>query len=90
MAAFYNNDSSISDDVQLDMESTSAAGPNVLKKVENRTFEAQRLSHLPARHPVYMEFENISYSVREGGICSGICARNKGELLCTQLKCIVL
>ncbi|XP_072049420.1 ATP-binding cassette subfamily G member 4-like isoform X2 [Amphiura filiformis] len=72
------NQYSQSDDVQLDMDSECGqlrGGPSVLKKVENRTFEAQRLSHLPARHPVYVEFENISYSVREGGFCS----RNKGN-----------
>lgn len=75
MAASYRIDSSLSDDVQVDMEIGGGSGAPPLKKVENRTFEAQKLSHLPSRHPVYVEFDNISYSVSEGSFFS----RNKGE-----------
>ncbi|XP_033100228.1 ATP-binding cassette sub-family G member 1-like isoform X2 [Anneissia japonica] len=53
----------------------AAATNGVLKKVDNRTMEAQKLSHLPNRNPVSLEFRNISYYVKEGGFM----CRNKGN-----------
>ncbi|XP_071807055.1 ATP-binding cassette sub-family G member 4-like isoform X2 [Asterias amurensis] len=56
---------------QVDLELDQALWHRaILKKVENRTFEAQKLSHLPARQPVHIEFNNISYTVKEGSIWS--------------------
>ncbi|XP_022107453.1 ATP-binding cassette sub-family G member 1-like isoform X2 [Acanthaster planci] len=48
-----------------------------LKKVQNRTYEAQKLSHLPTRQAVHIEFSNITYTVREGSVWS--CRRGKGN-----------
>ncbi|KAM9812303.1 ATP-binding cassette subfamily G member 4-like [Syngnathus typhle] len=40
-----------------------------LKKVENQITEAQRITHLPKRSPVDLEFINISYTIQEGSCC---------------------
>ncbi|XP_071957764.1 ATP-binding cassette sub-family G member 1-like [Antedon mediterranea] len=53
----------------------ATATNGVLKKVDNRTMEAQKLSHLPNRNPVSLEFRNISYYVKEGGFM----CRNRGN-----------
>ncbi|XP_038062672.1 ATP-binding cassette sub-family G member 4-like isoform X2 [Patiria miniata] len=55
--------------VDLDVERVYwNAGP--LKKVENRTYEAQKLSHLPTRQAVHLEFSDITYTVKEGSMWS--------------------
>nr|XP_054760827.1 ATP-binding cassette subfamily G member 4-like [Lytechinus pictus] len=49
-----------------------SAGPSpmaTLKKYEARTPDTQRLTNLPSRPPVKLEFEDITYSVQVGGSC---------------------
>ncbi|XP_054651031.1 ATP-binding cassette sub-family G member 4-like isoform X1 [Dunckerocampus dactyliophorus] len=52
-----------------------------LKKIENRTKEAQRFTHLPKRSSVDLEFIDISYTIQEGP-----CWRKRGFK--DLLKCL--
>lgn len=40
--------------------------PKKLRKVENLNVEVSRLSQLPRRSPVDLEFKNLTYTVPEG------------------------
>ncbi|XP_072165976.1 ATP-binding cassette subfamily G member 4-like [Diadema setosum] len=50
----------------------SSAGPSPgspFKQGEPRTPETQKLTNLPSRPPVKLEFENIAYSIQQGDCC---------------------
>ena len=53
-----------------------------LKKVENQITEAQRFSHLPKRSAVDLEFNNVSYTIREGA-----CWKRRGNTQSSHTAC---
>jgi len=52
--------------------------PALIKKVHNKCTDPTAFCHLPPRNPVEIQFDNLSYSVREGSIF-----KNRGN------KCIL-
>ncbi|XP_070551806.1 ATP-binding cassette sub-family G member 4-like isoform X2 [Ptychodera flava] len=52
--------------VVLNLEEKGPPNGNLIGKVESRLFEAQKLSHLPKRPPVKLEFKDLTYTVQEG------------------------
>lgn len=51
---------------RMEVASSAHGSPKKVGKEENLNIEVQRLSQLPRRSPVDLEFNNLSYTVRDG------------------------
>lgn len=51
---------------RMEVALSAHGSPKKLEKEENLNIEVQRLSQLPRRSPVDLEFNNLSYTVPDG------------------------